>query len=208
MSTATHALLDYAVAARSLTRSTESGDLHTVQANGQQVLIGVADGLGHGAEAAIAARAAIAELVARPREPVTRLIEQCHQALKKTRGAVLLLASLDAREKAMTWISIGNVEGLVLHVDRNSTPERDYVFTQGGIIGHRLPTLRPTTVSIEAGDLLVFATDGIRGGFAENVRSDRAPQAIADDLMTRFGKTTDDALVLVARWNGLARDAP
>jgi phosphoserine phosphatase RsbX len=208
MSGSAPALLDYGVAARSLTQSIESGDLHTVQENSEGVLIGVADGLGHGVEAAVAARAAIAELEARPREPVTRLIEQCHQALKKTRGAVLLLASLDAREKAMTWISVGNVEGLILHADRKSERERDYVLTQGGIIGHRMPTPHPTTVPLDVGDLLIFATDGIRGGFAEGLRRDRTPQAIADDLLARYGKTTDDALVLVARWNGLAGVAP
>ena len=48
------------------------------------------------------------------------------------------------------------------------------------------------------GDLLVVATDGVRSDFADDLRPG-APQVVADQVLARFGKTSDDALVLAAR---------
>jgi hypothetical protein len=50
----------------------------------------------------------------------------------------------------------------------------------------------------------VLASDGIRNDFGSEVPLEWEPQAIADWLLSRYGKTTDDALVLVARYLGQA----
>ncbi|HMH83340.1 MAG TPA: hypothetical protein VK531_10750, partial [Gemmatimonadales bacterium] len=55
---------------------------------------------------------------------------------------------------------------------------------------------------VAAGDTLIFATDGIKEGFAEQLPADATPQQQADHILTRHGKGTDDALVLVARYRG------
>src|SRR5438552_424629 len=55
---------------------------------------------------------------------------------------------------------------------------------------------------VARGDLLIFATDGIRGGFTEGLPTDATPQQLADEILARYGKGTDDALVLVARYAG------
>jgi hypothetical protein len=102
----------------------------------------------------------------------------------------------------MTWISVGNVAGLLLHVNDAGTLEREHIVTRNGVVGHRLPPLRSTTLGLHRGDLLVFATDGIREGFQTDVRPDARPQDTADRILARHGKSTDDALVLVARWKG------
>src|SRR5437667_461770 len=78
-----------------------------------------------------------------------------------------------------------------------------HLVTRGGIVGGTtLPPLRPDVVSIARGDLLIFATDGIRGGFTEGLPTDATPQQLADEILARYGKGTDDALVLVARYAG------
>jgi negative regulator of sigma-B (phosphoserine phosphatase) len=102
----------------------------------------------------------------------------------------------------MTWLSIGNVAGLLLHADEQGRLRREHILMRGGIVGHRLPPLRTATVRLHRGDLLIFATDGIGEGFREEVRLDARPQETADRILARYGKTTDDALVLVGRWNG------
>ncbi len=51
------ALIDWGVATLMLAGERESGDLHLVKPVGTGVLVSVVDGLGHGAEAAAAARA-------------------------------------------------------------------------------------------------------------------------------------------------------
>jgi len=59
-------------------------------------------------------------------------------------------------------------------------------------------------------DLLIFATDGLRSSFMHDPQlqnpllrqAQDGPQQLADALLTRYGKATDDALVLVARYRG------
>ncbi len=75
------ALIDWGVATLALPGEAESGDLSTVQTTERGVLIGAVDGLGHGAEAAAAARRAVAVLERCPGDPMLQLVQACHQAL-------------------------------------------------------------------------------------------------------------------------------
>jgi serine/threonine protein phosphatase PrpC len=74
----------------------------------------------------------------------------------------------------------------------------------GGVPGHQLPTLRANELPVEPGDMLVLATDGIRGGYLDLIDAGDPPQQLADHLLADYGKGTDDALVLVARYTGEA----
>jgi negative regulator of sigma-B (phosphoserine phosphatase) len=91
---------------------------------------------------------------------------------------------------------------MLLFADPEARPVRASLVTRGGIVGSALPPLRAEVLPIAFGDTLIFATDGIRGGFTEGLASDATPQQLADDILARCGKGTDDALVLVARYRG------
>jgi negative regulator of sigma-B (phosphoserine phosphatase) len=190
-------ILEYGTAGWTRTGMTESGDRHAVIPHPRGLLIAVVDGLGHGHEAAIAAAMAIATLTAQPGLPVTRLMERCHEALRHTRGAVMSLASLDSHDQSMTWIGVGNVEGMLV---RAGATDRKHILMRGGIVGHRLPRLLAATVPLHTGDLLIFATDGIRSGYERDINPHARPQEVADQFLLRYGVSTDDALVLVGRW--------
>src|SRR5213593_1889036 len=197
-------LIEWGVATLALPGETQSGDRHLVKPVGSTVLVGVVDGLGHGAEAASAAQAAVAVLERHATESPLRLIERCHRALQGTRGTVMSVALFARRERSMTWLGVGNVEGLLLSGDgaaRSGSPRASLV-TRGGIVGSALPRLHPVVLPIAPGDTLFFATDGIREGFAEGLSPEAAPQQLADQILARHGKGTDDALVLVARYLG------
>jgi phosphoserine phosphatase RsbX len=183
----------------------ESGDLDLVAPFEHGVLLGVVDGLGHGVEAAAAARVAVEELRAHAGESVLALVERCHQALHNTRGAAMSLASIDPRDSSVTWIGIGNVEGALLRAGDPPMPPREAIPLRGGVVGFRLPLLRPTVVPICVGDRLILATDGIRNNFAQELMPDRSVQETADYILSRYGRGSDDALVLVARYSGGAR---
>src|SRR5438128_11946769 len=73
----------------------ESGDLHLIKPVGTGVLVSVVDGLGHGVDAAAAARAAVAALNRHAQESVLLLLQRCHQALAGTRGVVVSVALFD-----------------------------------------------------------------------------------------------------------------
>lgn len=195
-------LLDWSVATRPLPGETECGDACVVAPFHGGVLVGVIDGLGHGPEAAEAARVAIATLKATPGVQVIDLVRSCHEALRRTRGAALSLASFHAATATMTWIGVGNVEGALFRIDRSAAQPRDALMLRGGVVGYQLPPLRAATHHVHAGDILMLATDGISNAFYNRSPISRAPQEVADDILARHGKSTDDALVLVATYLG------
>ena len=203
-SVGTPALIEWGVASRALPGEAQSGDLHFVKQVGAGALVAVVDGLGHGAEAATAARAAVAALERHATESPVPLIERCHRALQGTRGVVMSVAVFGRSDRSMTWLGVGNVEGLLLHGDgkARSGSARVSLTTRGGIVGSELPRLHPVVLPIASGDTLIFATDGIREGFTEGLPPEAAPQQLADQILARYGKGTDDALVLVARYLG------
>ena len=102
----------------------------------------------------------------------------------------------------MTWLGVGNVEGVLLHPDAAGRPARTNLVTRGGIVGSELPRLRAQVCTVAPGDTVILATDGIKEHFAEGLPRDASPQQLADHILARYGKGTDDALVLVARYVG------
>jgi phosphoserine phosphatase RsbX len=195
--------LDWGAATLAMAGERESGDLHLVKPFAFGGLLAVVDGLGHGEEAALAAKRAVGILDQFAHEPVPMLVQRCHEALKGTRGVVMSLASLDVRRRAVTWLGVGNVEGIVLHTDQESRSGRTSLVTRGGIVGAELPVLTsPAVVRIQPGDTLVLSTDGIEAGFFRDVSLTDPPQRVADLILSKYGKSTDDSLVLVARYLG------
>ncbi len=198
----TSTVIDWDVAACTHGAEAVSGDLHVVAPFPAGVLVAAVDGLGHGPEAADAAAAAAAVLRAAADEPVTSLLARCHAALRRTRGAVLSLASFDARQGTMTWLGVGNVEGVLFRAQPVVRPARESLLLRGGVVGYQLPTLRATVLPVAPDDVLIFATDGVRGAFTTCAPVGRAPGDVADEILRQHAKSTDDALVLVVRYLG------
>ncbi len=203
METVKAALIDWAVAGSVLRGQSESGDQHLVTTTPDGALVAVVDGLGHGVEAADAARAAVRSLERHGGQTMITLLKGCHGALSRTRGVVMSVASFNARDETLTWLGVGNVEGLLLRAQPTVTPRRESLLLRGGVVGVHLPALSASIIPVMRGDTLIFATDGIRNDFAlaPLALGDR-PQPLADYILRHWGRGTDDALVLVARWIG------
>jgi len=176
----------------------ESGDLHVVVAFPGGAMVALIDGLGHGREAAEAARAAARVIEAHAADPVAPVIERCHDALRGTRGAAMTIASLCTAD-SLSWAGVGNVDAVVLR--RDGRPAAG-IAVRGGVVGYQLPPLRAATVGIAPGDLLILATDGVHAGFTDGIVPGGAPQDIADAILTRWARGSDDARVVVARYLG------
>jgi hypothetical protein len=182
---------------------TESGDRHAVVEVKGGAVATVVDGLGHGSEAAAAAELAIKSVQQHADgEPLTALLKHCHSALKGSRGAVMNVAAFDAGEGTLTWLGIGNVEGRLLLKSAHNGYVRQNLLLRPGVVGQRLPSLQAAVTRVQPGDMVIFATDGIAPDFAEQVRMDAPVDEIAERIITRYCKKTDDALVLVVRYLG------
>jgi len=196
------AVIEWASAGRALDDGSESGDAPMIVAFENGALVAAIDGLGHGPEAALAARTAAQILEHHARESVVSLVQRCHEVLRKTRGAVMSLASYDSRNSSLTWIGIGNVEGVLFRKNPRTEPRRQDISTRGGIVGYQLPPLRATTVAISRGDTLILTTDGIRSGFTTEVDLESNPKETAEFILAGHAKENDDALVVVVRYLG------
>jgi len=195
-------LIECGIAARMLPGEAASGDRHVVKFFPNGALVAAVDGLGHGDEAAAAAEIAVATLETfAPSSPIA-LVTRCHEAMRKTRGAAMSIASFNALDNTMTWLGVGNVDAALLRADADARPSRESILLRGGVVGLQLPTLRESVLPVKRGDTLIIATDGIEGGFTEGLTPGDPPQQIADLILARHGKDTDDALVLVARYLG------
>jgi negative regulator of sigma-B (phosphoserine phosphatase) len=195
--------IEWAVAERPHMGQSESGDRYLALGTGDGGLVAVVDGLGHGAEAADAAKGAVRSLERHANEPILSLVKNCHRNLTGTRGAVVSLAVFSAREDTMTWLGVGNVEGLLLRANATANPRRELLLLRGGVVGVHLPALAAGMVTIAPGDMLIFATDGVQSDFVNETLPQRdSPQAMADYILARWGRQTDDSLVLVVRYLG------
>ncbi len=192
--------IEWGVAALTLPGQVESGDRHVVAPFPRGVLIAAVDGLGHGDEAAAAARTAASVLEAHPEEPVIALVQRCHRQLRDTRGVALSLASLDISHGLLNWVGVGNVQGVLWRSGPGANATPDTLLLRGGVVGGQLPQLQAAVLPVLPGDTLILATDGIRNDFAEGPRPSGAPQKTAEAILAHSTKGHDDALVLVVRF--------
>ncbi|MGH9744172.1 MAG: SpoIIE family protein phosphatase [Candidatus Acidiferrum sp.] len=196
-------ITEYGVAKFILTGQELSGDQHLVCCGKSAILIAAIDGLGHGEEAANAAAAATSILRQEIEEPIISLVRLCHEKLRPTRGAVLSLASIDPAHGMMTWLGVGNVQGVLLRGGSNGGAPQEVLLLRGGVVGGQLPSLQAAVLPVSSGDTLYFATDGVRSDFVESLSRLESPQRAADRIMQRYHSGTDDALVLIARLTGI-----
>jgi serine/threonine protein phosphatase PrpC len=195
-------LVEWSVAARAMPGEEVSGDRHLVKATASGMLLAVVDGLGHGPEAGEAAEAAVNALAACTSESVMAMLQICHDSIRHTRGVVIGLARFGASDATMTWLGVGDVDGVLLRARAGPGKGKEYLLLRGGVVGYGLPPLHPVSHPVERGDVLILATDGIRGGFADQVNVAEPARQIADRILAQHCKGTDDALVLAARYLG------
>lgn len=168
----------------------------------------VVDGIGHGEGAARAARRATETALSEDDLGADALVQHCHTALRGgNRGVVLSLGVFEPSLGIMTWLGVGNVEGRLLLRTSGGHYLQQSLLLQPGIVGRRLPRLRPSIMRVNPGDMVLFATDGIAPDFAEGLPIRAHVEDIAAGIMARRRRGDDDALVLVVRFLGHAHGA-
>ncbi|MYN27913.1 ATP-binding SpoIIE family protein phosphatase [Duganella levis] len=180
-----------------LAGETACGDAWAVaQQHGRLVLL-MADGLGHGVEAAKASTAAVKVLQADSGQAPQRLMEECHQALRPTRGAALAIAELDLAQQQLRFAGVGNIGASII-----DDGARRQLMSHNGIVGHNMRKVNELVFACPAGALVVLASDGITTQWdlaAYPGLATREPALIAGVLLRDHSRGRDDASVLVVR---------
>jgi hypothetical protein len=165
--------IEWARAGRPLPSEYTSGDRGiAVDIDGEAALFGVVDGLGHGPDAAAAALRAVETLNTARDKRLEVLIQLCHRVLEGTRGAAMTVARVDFAASTLSWIGVGNVTG-------------------------ELVAKAPTGINVR-----VMATDGIAEEYLENIDFSASALVIAEEILSKYARETDDAMVLTARHRG------
>ncbi len=165
--------------------------------NGHRTYL-LADGLGHGPEAARASRAAVEMLHKHPDFPPAELMDAVHHALRSTRGAAVAIAELDRERGIVRFAGLGNISATVFAEDE---PPRRMV-SINGTAGLEARHIREFTYPWITGAALFMHSDGL--GTHWNL-SDypaliaRDPAVIAGVLFRDHVRRTDDATILVAK---------
>lgn len=154
-----------------------SGDAWAWVRSGDRTTLMLADGLGHGSEAARASTAAVEELRHWARLPPAELLHKLHPALTGTRGAAVAVAQLDTWTGRLRFAGIGNVSARLREGDRWRS-----LLSRPGIVGvHQPHTVREDDVPWTAGSLLILHTDGLPSRWTPPPDTGRPP---ADPAVT------------------------
>jgi anti-sigma regulatory factor (Ser/Thr protein kinase) len=157
----------------------------------------VVDGLGHGMFAAEAAREAERVLADSQADSAETILRDCHDALKKTRGAAAAIAVISQEKGTLILSGIGNISSTVLDGEK-----RRGIASHNGTLGHQIHKFQEFTVPWNPASVLIMHSDGLGSkwdlkqypGLAK-----KHPSIIAAILYRDFERERDDVTVLAAK---------
>ncbi|WP_225823811.1 ATP-binding SpoIIE family protein phosphatase [Streptomyces naphthomycinicus] len=140
-----------------LAQAEECGDAWAWARSGSLLTLLLADGLGHGAKAAHASGAAVAELRRCAHLPPVEILRRLHAALRTTRGAAVTVAQVDTDRAELCFAGVGNA-GARVRTEGSWTS----LVSHPGIVGAYFPAHVPVRrVPWGPDSLLVVHSDGL-----------------------------------------------
>jgi anti-sigma regulatory factor (Ser/Thr protein kinase) len=133
-----------------------AGDAWAIAGTGDYRTILVADGLGHGPDAARASRAATEAFAGNPTAQPAMLMHIFHAALAGTRGAAGGVARVMSAEGRGTFAGVGNIACRV-----ETAAERRQLVSHSGTLGHVMRRVQEFEFVFPPGALLILHSDGL-----------------------------------------------
>jgi hypothetical protein len=173
------------------------GDAWAAEQSGSRLVVLVADGLGHGVEAAAASQAAVRAFSQCHREPVEDIAAHLHAALRGTRGAAIAVSEINLQLGRIRFCGIGNISARLMGGDQHH-----HLVSQYGIAGYQARRICAYEYEWADGAVLVMHSDGLSQAWDLDAYAGilaRHPQLAASTVMRDAPRAADDALVLVVR---------
>ena len=167
-----------------------------LQGRGRQIVL-VVDGLGHGFDAAKAARAAIEAVQTKSHLNAPDLMDAMHGALRPTRGAAAAIAMLQPESELCVFCGIGNIAASI----RSAGTSRSMV-SHNGTLGHQVRKIQEFQYPFPKGSLLVMHSDGMATHWdlaAYPGLEARHPSLVAAALYRDHSRKRDDLTVVALR---------
>jgi anti-sigma regulatory factor (Ser/Thr protein kinase) len=163
----------------------------------ERTLALIADGLGHGWEAAEAAKEAVATFRQRVDLPVAEILRCIHNALRKTRGAVAAIVEIRPKERSLIYAGVGNISA-VLHAAGTSRS----LVSHNGTLGHTTSKIQEFKSEWPPDAVLVLHSDGLQSKwdlFSYSGLIAKHPAVIGGALIRDFRRQRDDTSVVVVK---------
>ena len=167
-----------------------------IDQNGRAMLT-VADGLGHGASAAAAARRAVEIAADNSAEPAGMVVARVHAGLRSTRGAALAAAELAVSAASVRFAGLGNISASIV-----SPRDSRSLVSHNGIAGHEMRKIQEFAYDWPPDALLIMHSDGVSSRWDLSRYpglATRDPSVVAGVIYRDFSRGRDDALVVVVR---------
>ena len=174
-----------------------SGDAWSADSDGNTLTLMVADGLGHGPDAAQASMAATALTINSHDQSPAILLQRTHTALRGTRGAAVAITQIDLERGQLRFAGVGNIAVSVFE-----TTARRHLLSHNGIVGSNLRKLQEFSQSWESGAMVIAHSDGIGTRWDLDKYpglTHSHPSLIAAVLYRDFTRGRDDVSVVVLR---------
>jgi len=175
-----------------------SGDAWGAVHFADSVVILLADGLGHGLDANVAASEAVRILRLHPDLPPAALMQRVHGALRSTRGAAVAIARIDLNHAKLTFSGVGNISARIYS---GSVPCYGLA-SVNGTAGHHILKVQEYSYPWPADGLLQLHSDGLLTNTGLEPYPGlfhRDPALIAGVLYRDFARGRDDSTVVVAK---------
>lgn len=173
------------------------GDSWAVVEGPGRTMVMVADGLGHGPDAAAASSEAARVFADHPDERPGELIQRIHAAIRHTRGAALAITEVSTAAGRVRFAGIGNIAASIL-----SPAGSQSMVSHNGIVGHEMRKVHEFEYAWSRSSLLIMHSDGLGTrwdvGRYPGLRG-RDPAVVAAVLYRDFSRGNDDATVVAAR---------
>jgi anti-sigma regulatory factor (Ser/Thr protein kinase) len=165
--------------------------------DGARAAVMMADGLGHGPDAAVASRVALEAFAEQPMASPRQLLEHTHQSVKGTRGAAVMVLQANAETGEISSSGAGNVMARLVSGVSDRT-----ILCQHGTAGVTIRTPEETRTPWPPHALLVVFSDGIESRWPPELLAPvlgRDPTLAAALLVRDHCRARDDATVAVLR---------
>lgn len=176
---------------------TVCGDGWGFALSGDRAAVMVADGLGHGPDAAEASEAALRAFADGPLAGPRQLLQHTHQSLRRTRGAAVMVLDADAGTGTIRSAGAGNVMARLVSGVTDRT-----LLGQHGTAGITIRTPEEATIPWPPHAMLVVYSDGIESRWKAETLGPllgRDPTLAAAVLARDHCRGRDDATVAVLR---------
>ena len=161
----------------------------------------LADGLGHGADAATASRQAVRLFHDNVAQEPVRLVEAIHAGLRSTRGAAVAVADVRLDRREVRFVGVGNISAAVV-TGAGGTGESRSMTSLNGTAGAEARRIQEFVYPWPADALLVMHSDGLGSQWHLSSHPglrNKHPAVVAAVLYRDHRRLRDDVTVFAAK---------